>query len=233
MKVEKINENKVKITLTIDELKQRKINIKDIEKDATLARNLFIDLIEESKLDEDFVLDDSQLYIEASSDNNNLFIVTITKIDHMPDISKYSIKSKNSKAKIKTNTKKLNAALKSKVKVSRKPTNKASKSKESNIKYCVDSTLYTFSSMKALLDACEIFKKEKLYYGKNSLYKYQDKYFILFEKSALNNKKFTKTFSIISEFCEKYYSEDLFDISIKENSKLIIKNDALQKLTRF
>lgn len=231
MKVEKINENKVKITLTIDELKQRKINIKDIEKDATLARNLFIDLIEETKLDEDFVLDDSQLYIEASSDNNNLFIVTITKIDHMPDISKYSLKSKSSKTKIKT--KALNNTIKTKVKVSRKVNTKLSKKKKNNIDYRVDSTLYAFNSMKTLLDACAIFKKENLYFGKNSLYRYQNKYFILFEKSTINNKKFIKTFSVISEFCEKYYSEDLFDISVKENSKLIIKDNALQKLNKF
>lgn len=220
MKIEKINENKVKITLTIDELKQRKINIKDIEKDANLARNLFIDLIEESKLDEDFIVDDSQLYIEASSDNNNLFVVTITKIDHMPDISKYSF-GKNIK----------NKKLSAKSRKNRKVTNDDNIT--NIINYKVDSTLYSFNSMDLLMDACDVFKKEKLYYGKNSLYKYKSVYFILFDKSATKNKKFIKTFSVISEYCNNYYSDNIFNISIKENSKLILKNNALQKLTKI
>ena len=86
MKIEKISENKVKITLTIDELSQRHISIKDIEQDSNRAQDLFLDLLEESELNCDFVTDDSQLYVEASSDNENLFIVTITKIDYMPEI---------------------------------------------------------------------------------------------------------------------------------------------------
>ena len=80
MKIEKINENKVKITLTIDELSQRQISLKDIEQDSNRAQDLFLDLLEETELNEDFMLDDSQLFVEASSDNENLFVVTITKI---------------------------------------------------------------------------------------------------------------------------------------------------------
>ena len=48
MKVEKINNNKVKIILTFEELEKRQINIKDIEKNTEIAKNLFVDLIEES-----------------------------------------------------------------------------------------------------------------------------------------------------------------------------------------
>ena len=91
MKVEKINENKIRITLTFEELENRQISLKDIEKNSSLAKNLFIDLIEESNLDEDFIIDDSQLFIEASSDNNELFIVTITKIDNIPELKKYAL----------------------------------------------------------------------------------------------------------------------------------------------
>ena len=44
MKVEKINNNKVKITLTFEELEKREINIKDIEKNGEIAKNLFVNL---------------------------------------------------------------------------------------------------------------------------------------------------------------------------------------------
>ena len=70
MKVEKINNNKVKITLTFEELEKRDINVKDIEKNSEIAKNLFVELIEESNIDEEFEFEDSQLLIEASSDNS-------------------------------------------------------------------------------------------------------------------------------------------------------------------
>ena len=48
MKVEFINENKIKITLTFEELEKRDISLKDITNNSSLARDLFTDLIEET-----------------------------------------------------------------------------------------------------------------------------------------------------------------------------------------
>lgn len=207
MKVEKINNNKVKITLTFEELEKRDINIKDIEKNSEIAKNLFVDLIEESNIDEEFEFEDSQLLIEASSDNNNLFVVTITKVDNMPDLRKYSL-------------------LEKKVKNSKK-----SKSIVTN--YKVDSFIYSFKSIDNILALCENAKEEKLFFGKNSLYKYNDIYFLIFANSSIKNKKFLKTFVFLSEYCENYYSYNIFSSAIKEKSKLIIENNALQTLSKL
>ena len=46
MQIEKINKNKVKIILTLEELEKRDVNIKDIEKNNEIAKELFCDLIE-------------------------------------------------------------------------------------------------------------------------------------------------------------------------------------------
>ena len=92
MKIEKVDDNKVKIILSLEELKMRNISLSDIEKDTAAARKLFISLIEESNLDEDFGCEDSQLFIEASSDNTNTFVLTITKRDDLPDINNYTKK---------------------------------------------------------------------------------------------------------------------------------------------
>ena len=201
MKVEFINENKIKITLTFEELEKRDISLKDITNNSSLARDLFTDLIEETDLDSEFFVDDSQLLIEACSDNNNLFIVTITKINDFPELKKYT------KRENKSNTK----------------TNKITRSK-------VDSNVFSFNSIDDILDLCTIAKKENLYFGRNSLYKYNDTYFLIFTKNSIKNKKFLKTYVILSEFCNTYYSYDIYEVSIKEKSKLIIKNNALQKL---
>ena len=81
MKIEKVDENKVKIILSLEELEMRNISISELQMNNSLARNFFKSLIEESNLDEDFIdNEDSQLFIEAAADNTNTFVLTITKI---------------------------------------------------------------------------------------------------------------------------------------------------------
>ena len=137
MKVEKINENKIRITLTFEELERRQITLDDLEKDNLIARNLFLDLIEESNLDEDFIIDDSQLFIEACYDNNNLFIVTITKVDSIPELRRYALMDNIQKKgyKRKSSSRKI-------------------------IDYRVESNIYSFSSLDTILKLSEILKKE-------------------------------------------------------------------------
>ncbi|MDD3303458.1 MAG: adaptor protein MecA [Clostridia bacterium] len=205
MKVEKLSDSKVRITLTFEELEKRKITLNDIEKDSTIAKELFVDLLEESDLDNDFVIDDSHLFIEASSDNNNLFVVTITKVEDLPDLKKYSL----------TDVKGVHSTK---------------KSLNSNTKYTVDSNIYSFQNIDNILTICEKAKSEKLFFGKNSLYKLEDVYYLVFSKSSIKNSKFLKTYVFLSEFCNDYYSYDLYETCIKEKAKLIIENNALQKL---
>ncbi|MBO5477000.1 MAG: adaptor protein MecA [Clostridia bacterium] len=196
MKIEKVDDNKVKITLSFEELEMRNITLSDIEKNNAAAKNLFTSLIEETNLDEDFQFENSQLFIEASADNNNTFILTITKIEDLPDINKYS--RKNPK-----------------------------------VLYKIDSHLFEFSSLDVILDFCKIAKEENLFFGKNTLYKYNDKYFILFSETAVKNKKFIKTYVMLSEYCSRYFSYDLFYTTIKEKGLEVIANRAIQKLMKI
>lgn len=210
MKIEKINDNKIRITLTFEELEKRKISLSDIEKDTSKAKELFLNLIEESNLDEEFVIDDSHLFIEACSDNNNLFIVTITKIDNIPELKKYSALESNNTRSI------------------------SNKIKQNTItRYKVDSNIYLFETLDNILDLCNKAKSENLFFGRNSLYKLSNNYFIIFSNATVRNKKFLKTYVFLSEYCKEYYSYDLFATSIIEKSKLILKNNALQQLNKI
>ena len=196
MKIEIIDENKVKIILSLAELEMRNISLTDLQNNTSLAKNFFKTIIEESNLDEDFIEnEDSQLFIEATSDSTETFILTITKTDTLPNINNYQ--------------------------------------KTENVRYRIDSRLYEFNSLDAILDFCKIAKDDKLFFGTNSLYKYQDKYFILFGDSTIKNKKFIKTFVMITEFCSRYFSYDIYNSTITEKGKLVIPNRALHRLSKI
>lgn len=89
MRVEKINNQKAKIILTIAELAKHKITLKDIKDGKEKARNFFSKILEDSNLVEDFGDSSTQLLIEASY-KDNLFMITITKADCIPDTKKYT-----------------------------------------------------------------------------------------------------------------------------------------------
>ena len=201
MKIEKINENKVKITLTIEELSKRDLTIKDIEQDSNMAQDLFMDLLEETELNEEFMVDDSQLFVEAASDNENLFVVTITKIDYMPELSKYAPKKKKKAA--------------------------------SRVEYVVASSIYKIDSLDKILELCSKLIEENAFMGTNSLYKYENSYFLMFSDSSIKNKKFLKTYVILSEYSDDFYSSDMHKTLIKEKADLIIDKRALQKLSKI
>jgi adapter protein MecA 1/2 len=208
LKVEKINENKVRITLSIDELAQRDISLNDLEKDTVKAKKLFLELIEESNLESSFIFEHAQLFVEAATDSNDFFTVTITKIDDFPDLTKYNLLDEGFSKK---NEKKSSTKLMSPI----------------------NSNIFSFESLDNILDMCDILKGTKSFLGKNSLYKLDSKYFLIFSKYSIKNTKFLKTYSIINEFCLNNYESELYEISLKEKSQLIISNKALQSLAKL
>jgi len=208
LKVEKINENKVKITLSIDELAQRHISLKDLEKDTVKAKQLFLELIEESNLESSFIFEHAQLFVEAATDNNDFFTVTITKIDDFPDLTKYNLLDEG------FNKKSI-----------RKPS--------ANSAYPINYNIFSFECLDNLLDMCDILKKNKSFLGKSSLYMIDSRYFLIFSKYSIKNPKFLKTYSIITEFCLCNYASELYEVSLREKSKLIISDKALQSLTKI
>ena len=88
MKIENISNQRAKIMLTFDELAKNKITLKDIKDGKEKARNFFFQILEDSNILEDFADNSSQLLIEVSY-KDNLFIITVTKADCIPDAKKY------------------------------------------------------------------------------------------------------------------------------------------------
>ena len=94
MKVQKLSSNKAIIIMTNEELNKRKITITDLKEGKKKAQNFFFEILEESKISEEFEIDSSQLLIEVTQSMDELFTITITKADCIPD--------KNLVAKIKS-----------------------------------------------------------------------------------------------------------------------------------
>lgn len=82
MKIEKINDNKIKITLSDQELEARNLDFKSLRYNTPEAQTLFWDMMKQAESEHGFITSNCQLFIEAASINNGQFIVTITKLQN-------------------------------------------------------------------------------------------------------------------------------------------------------
>ena len=201
MKVEKVNNHKVKITLSFEELQTRDITLEDLENNSDKARALFLDLITESNLESSFIFEHSQLYIEATADNSDSFVVTITKIEDFSDLSKYDILNTTSLQELKSNF-------------------------EKNL----HSNIYVFNSLKDIYICANIIKNTKCFSGKNSIYTNNNTFYLVFSKYSTKNIKFSKTNSILCEYSENEFNSDLLTSLILEKYTLVSSNNALKTI---
>ncbi len=228
MKIEKISDNKIKITLTIEELSERKITLKDIEKNHAKAQNLFMDLIEESNLHDDFINENTELFVEASSDNSNFFMVTITKIDYLKALPNYNL-IKSSGELSKTGAK---GPSKSKTTISTifpADTNVQTTDKSKAL-YNIKSFIYKFDKFDNLTMFCKKAINDNLFVGNSCFYKYNNDYFIVFKNSTIKDPKFLNTFRLLSEYCSSYYSSSLDKSLIAEKATLILDKKPIEYL---
>ena len=92
MKFEKLNENKIRITLNIEDLKEQDIDLHTFMSGSIESQKIFLDMLDEAEREVGFVTDDYKIMIEALALANGTFVLTITKIDsdsRREDLKKY------------------------------------------------------------------------------------------------------------------------------------------------
>lgn len=151
MKIEKLTENKLKITLSIDDLEERNINLHAFMYNTKESQDLFWELLQAAEKECGFNVDDSMIYVEASTTGAGNFTLLVTKTnENAPIVEKLSKSKKYTKPNIKLKRKKV-------------PLN-------------VDTSIYIFESFDYICDFCNICDTEILH--ENTLYSMNDAYYL-------------------------------------------------------
>lgn len=107
MKIEKLNENKLKITLSIDDLEERNINLHSFMYNTPESQDLFWELIQAAEKECGFNVDDSMIYVEASTSGGGNFTLLVTKTNEAaPVVEKISRPKKLTNGNFKLKRKK-------------------------------------------------------------------------------------------------------------------------------
>lgn len=99
MRIEKLNENKIRIFFNIQDLQEKNIDLHTFMSNSIQSQDLFLEILNQAETEVGFRTQNHKLVIEALASMDGNFILTITKI-----IPKISLSTTNSQFKIKRKT---------------------------------------------------------------------------------------------------------------------------------
>lgn len=206
MKIEKLNDDKIRITLNMEDLKEQDIDFHSFMSNPIESQDLFMDMLEKAEKEVGFVTDDYRVMIEALATSSGNFILTVTRINPEKQKSTYKPKKINIKRKIATvNTEK---AI-----------------------YCFDTFDEFLEYCKFLKNDILQYLNELV--TSNKLYKYNDKYYLVLENIHMNTHLLKSFTSGITEFAHFINNSDLFENKLLEYGNAIIESNAISECFKY
>lgn len=205
MKFEKLDENKIRITLSMHDLEEKDINFHDFVSNSIETQDLFLDMLEEAEEKIGFKTRNCKVKIEALAMTEDDFVLTVTKI--VPD----------------NNKKRLYVSPKKKPKAKRKCTNIKS-----------NYLIYKFNSFDDYCNFIEFIIHNKFsnlskIAQKISVFLYNDLYYLVLDNLNPEYQDINKFYTGITEFGSYIASADLFISRLCESGTTFIKNNAFKK----
>ena len=244
MRIEKINENKIRCTLTRDDLEIRHMKLSEIAYGSEKARSLFRDMMEQASHQFGFEADNIPLMIEAIPMPNECIILDITKVSDPEELdTRFSRFSQGSSdlpddrvkdflpdgadEVLDLFQKLLEHRLKNAPKDDREQ-QAAELASELNLQ-----KLYLFPRMEPLLKASRIL--QNIYHGDNRLYKNPEtgQFCLVVSKSAHTPEEFNKVCNILSEYGSNGKYSPSNEAYMTEHYTLLLGQNALDSLSRI
>ncbi len=204
MKIEKITENKIRITLNLDDLKEKNIDFHSFMSNSVEAQDMFMDMLKEAEEKVGFKTDDYKILLEALATPDGKFVLNVTRI--VPELDNLK--------KIKVNTKRKSVKIDKKLAI-----------------YKFDSfdDFCNFATLLHNSNCSYIIKKIK----KAILYSYNNSYYLVLNNILADLPSLKSFCSLIAEFSIYVNNSDLFEKKLSEYGKIIIKNNAIETCCKY
>jgi adapter protein MecA 1/2 len=204
MKIEKISENQIKLTLTKADLEKHNIKLDELIKPTDKTQELFKSIMEQAFNECGFEVDNTPLMVEATPVSIDGLMIIVTKLPEKD--------THEDKMSLITQNKDLRRYRKKDV----SPFSSTGNFDENAV-------IYSFSCLDDVIDAS--MRVETKVTGTNMLFGYKHKYYLLIQDS-LNDE----TLSELNEYGEKSNSTALSKYFLIEHGETIVKNPAVKIL---
>lgn len=249
MKIEKINDNQIRCTLTKQDLDNHQIRLSELAYGTEKAKQLFRDMMQQAQIQFGFEADNIPLMIEAIPINTESIILIITKVEDPEELdtrfSKFapfkgndtsadSIQFDGADNIIDIFQKLCEAKLKGRT---RKQDDTVQDGSSPNTSETQDAAvnlirLYTFHNLDDVILAAH--GLNGFFTGKNTLYKdpVSAEYQLVLHQTTFSPEEFNKICNILSEYGKGKAFTPAGEAYLNEHGELI-SHDALQQLTQL
>lgn len=206
MKFEKLNENKIRITLNMQDLAEKHIDFHSFMSNSKESQNLFLDMLDEAEKKVGFVTKDYKIRIEALAMSDGDFIITITRFNKSIE-NEYKTQ-KNKQVRIKRKTMNINS----------------------------NQLIYRFNDFEDFCQFSNFISRIKNYssLAKNVvLYLYQNNYYLCFTSINIEHENLKQLYTLITEFGTYVDNSDIFCKKLSECGKVAIKHNAIKTCVKF
>lgn len=244
MKLEKLNDNQIRCTLTKADLADRQIKLSELAYGSEKAKSLFRDMMLQANAEFGFEANDIPLMIEAIPMPNDCIVLIITKVSDPEELDTRFSKFTPSGADAldALSEPKKTAAVEGADEVldifkhmmeQHLKGLESGHADEEPVKAAdeIDLTrLYSFGNLESIIDAAHVLKN--YYHGENRLYKNSARrlYYLVLRKSSHTPEEFNKVCNILTEYGSNEPYTKSTEAYMAEHYDLVIKKDALQKL---
>lgn len=251
MKIEKINDNQIRCTLTHSDLANRELKISELAYGSDKAKSLFKDMMEQASYEFGFEADDIPLMIEAVPISSECIVLTITKVEDPEELdtrfSKFapSVHEDSPSAdetgdiseevldlfhKIqKSDHDFMSDVTKSNTLSGTPADTKVSNEKPEKVK-TVEACIFSFDSLSLVIQFAHAVNNFTI--CKNSLYKdkTKDEYHLVIYNHEIGVREFNQLSNAASEYGHLLKSMTHTETYYKEHFEPIVENHALQSL---
>ena len=232
MKIEKINDNQIRCTLTRQDLADREIKLSELAYGTEKAKLLFRDMMQQAAYEFGFEANDIPLMIEAIPISSDSVILIVTKVEDPEELDTRFAKFSPSNGEENNNiTPPAPAPLEgaddilnlfNKIHEARKMAENAAAKTLTK--------LYRFRDLDTVIRAAHILQNS--YQGCNTLYKNPEgrEYLLTLSKSAHTPEEFNKVCNTLSEYASSLKYTPGNEAFFEEHLECIVADEALQKL---
>lgn len=246
MKIERINENQIRCTLTSFDLSVRNINLVELAYGTEKARKLFREMIQKASNEVGFEAEDIPLMVEAIPLSSESIMLVITKIEDPEELdtrfskfSPFTEENQNSLisqlaseflegAQDSQNCLEPDTIEDAQKKAASSPLDTAAAKPQNPV---TSNRLFRFDSLDRISEAARAVKG--IYEGVNTLYKKPGtrQYYLIIKRQECTDLDFSRVCNILAEYSVKLPYETAGEAYYKEHYEIISKDRALQNLS--
>ncbi len=218
MKMEKLNENQLKVDIYKEDLIDRNIKLSEIFYGGEKVREFFHELMEIAHEEHDFTVNNMPILVEALPMSQDEISLVVTKVSEPDDLQDKIEKIGRDSGSVRDLMNKLSARKTEK--------NVKEFTEPSSINTRENIIIFSFDNIDTVTDVSKRINSK--FKGTTILYKNQSKYFLLLENKKIEN--YIELENILSEYGEKHISTGESKFYLKEHGEIIIKKDAIKIL---